>query len=148
MLSKENLTEGLMLIMLTCLRTRTILLFKLLTTLISLGKPIPVSSKSITLVMDPTAKNTRLFHLLKPPLELRKNPKPHLLDNKRTLKPLGMKQKNIKITIAQLRFQSLSFQLISIGETLMELISLLNTEIKAIVDLATPSLSLKLSKIV
>lgn len=134
-----------MLIMLTCLQTKTILLFKLLMTLISLGKPIPVSSKSTTLVMDPTAKNTRPFHSLKPTLKLRKTPKPHLSDNKRTLMLLGKKHKNIKNMLPLLRFQRLNFQLTSIGETSKELISLPNTEIKAIVDLATPFPSLKSS---
>lgn len=97
------------------------------------------------LVMDPTAKSKKPFLLLKPSLKLKKNLRLQPSAKERTLPLPGKKQKNIKNTLLPLIFQKINFQLISIGETLKELILLLNTEIKDIVALATPFLSLKLS---
>jgi hypothetical protein len=57
---------------------------------------------------------------------------------------LGLKLRNSKNTLLLMIFQSLSSQLTLIGEILMELISLLNIEIKVIVVPATLFLSLKL----
>jgi hypothetical protein len=94
--------------------------------------------------MDHIAKNMKPLHLLKHPLKLTKSPKLLLLDNKRTSPLLGKKQENIKNMLLLLIFQRINSQLTSIGEMLVELILLLNIEIKGIVVLATLFLSLKL----
>jgi len=112
-------------------------------TLILPGKPILANFKSIMLITDHIAKNTRHSPLLKPMLP--RSPKLHLLDKQIISLALGMKPKSIKNMVPRKIFQKMNYQLTLTGEMSKELISRLSIEIKDIVVLATLFLSLKLS---